>query len=793
MATAGSIVVDLLMKTGSFETDAQRASRAAQKNFKEIERQAQSAADGINKAFAGLLSGAVFGIGVGSVFSKFIQETKNAQNEQAQLAAVLRSTGQAAGYSLDQLNKMATGLSNASVFSEGDINQAQTRLLSYTGVVGEEFPRALQAVIDMSARLGMSVEQSAETIGKALDVPSQGLTALSKQGFRFTEDQKKLVEQLEKAGKTAEAQGIILAALESSYGGAAQAARDTLGGALQALQNQIDDLMTGDDGSVNGLTQAVNDFTDLLGSSETKETFATFTQFLAEVATGLVTVINEFTKAARAADSWLEAINVKVADTIFGDSDAAKEVETITKRLNENREAVEKLRAAQAANPSGKSTNMFGFEQNENYQQRINVIESAIKAGEARLVFAQGRLRSQDKALLDGLTGVGETGGPTETLNPIRTTDSLPPAGPKGPRNSVDQGQRLIDQLNQQIALTGELTEYEKLLEKIRLGSVSFKSHAQQEEALASAQTLDFIKEQNKAYEESQKQASELAKLMDSLYPEKAKTDQYILQLTQLSNALEQGWINADQFADATDRLNKSFEDDTGEMGEFAKEAARGIQNSLGDGLYQIMQGNFKNIGNAFLQMLQKMAADALAAQIAKKLFGDFDSGGGFGGIVGSLFKGISAGFGGGIGSATAADVGAAGDGLMFLAEGGYTGHGGKFDLAGFVHRGEYVINADATKRLGRGFLDRLNGYSEGGYVGSDDSPLGLGTGGMNLTIETRGVDIEVVEARQNEMYMIARQVVATDTPSVMQREIANPSSRSSRQLSRSTTAERRR
>jgi lambda family phage tail tape measure protein len=793
MATAGSIVVDLLMKTGSFETDAQRASRAAQKNFKEIEKQAQSAAQGVTSAFSGLLTGALFGVGIGSAFGKFIQETKNAQNEQAQLAAVVKSTGAAAGYSVDQLNKMATALSNASVFSEGDINQAQTRLLSYTGIVGEEFPRAMQAVIDMSARMGVSVEQSAETIGKALDVPSQGLTALSKQGFRFTEDQKKLVEQLEKAGKTAEAQGIILSALESSYGGAAKAARETLGGALQALQNQIDDLMTGSDGSVNGLTGAINDLTDLLGSSETKETFNTFTSFLAEVASGLITAANEFTKAARAADSWMEAINVKVADTIFGDADPAKEVEILTKRLNENRDAVEKLRAAQAANPSGKSTNMFGFEQNENYEQRISVLQSAIKAGEARLVFANGRLAKKDNAILEGLSGVAETGGPTETLTPIRVAAGTSSSASNAGRERLDQGQKLIDQMNQRIALIGKETEYEKLLEQVRIGSVTFKTQAQQEEALASAQTLDFINEQTKAYEESKKQAEDFAKLMEDLYPEKARSDQFIAQLTQLSNALEQGWINADQFADAVDRLNQTFEKDTGEMGEFAKEAARGIQNSLGDGLYQIMQGNFKNIGTAFLQMLQKMAADALAAQIAKKLFGDFDSGGGLGGIFGALFSGISGSAGGGVGSATAADVGGAGGGLMFLADGGYTGPGGKYDVAGIVHRGEYVVNADATKRLGRGFLDRLNGFADGGYVGSDRGPAGLGAGGMNLNIETRGVDIEVVEARQNEMYLIARQVVATDTPAVMQREIANPSSRSSRQLSRSTTAERRR
>lgn len=772
MATAGSIVVDLLMKTGSFETDAQRASRAAQKNFKEIEKQAKATADGINKAFSGLLSGAVFGIGVGTVFNKFIQETKNAQNEQAQLAAVLRSTGQAAGYSLDQLNKMATGFANASLFSEGEINQAQTRLLSYTGIVGEEFPRAMQAVIDMSARLGVSVEQSAETIGKALDIPSQGLTALSKQGFRFTEDQKKLVEQLEKAGKTAEAQGIVLAALESSYGGAAAAARDTLGGALQALQNQIDSLMTGDDGSVNGLTASVNDLTDVLGSPEAKQAFADFVGWLAEISKSLVTMASDFAEGMRAAGGFVDALITY--GTINPFNSHAENAEKYRKQLVDLEEFQRKVLAGEE--------NAAGID-----------VAAKIQMVRNQLAFSERKANAQERDVLGAYLGIGETGADAPTLAPIRVAASPSGRGVGGGKERLDQGQKLIDQMNQRIALIGKETEYEKLLEQVRIGSVTFKTQAQQEEALASAQTLDFINEQTKAYEESKKQAEDFAKLMDDLYPEKAKSDQFIAQLTQLSNALEQGWINADQFANAVDRLNQTFEKDTGEMGEFAKEAARGIQNSLGDGLYQIMQGNFKNIGTAFLQMLQKMAADALAAQIAKKFFGDFDSGGGLGGIFGAIFGGIGGAAGGGIGAATAGDVAAAGGGLMFLADGGYTGPGGKYDVAGIVHRGEYVVNADATKRLGRGFLDRLNGFADGGYVGSDRGPTGLGLGGMNLNIETRGVDIEVVEARRNEMSLIARQTVYAETPGLMQREIANPSSRASRQLGRSTDAQRRR
>ena len=53
------------------------------------------------------------------------------------------------------------------------------------------------------------------------------------------------------------------------------------------------------------------------------------------------------------------------------------------------------------------------------------------------------------------------------------------------------------------------------------------------------------------------------------------------------------------------------------------------------------------------------------------------------------------------------------------FASGGYTGHGGRSEPAGLVHRGEYVINAASTRALGRGFLDRLNGYEVGGLVGA--------------------------------------------------------------------------
>lgn len=679
MATAGSIVVDLLLKTSSFETDAQRASKISEKRFKEIEKQAKATATEVSSAFAGLLSGALLGVGVGTIFNKFIEETKNAQSEQAQLAAVLKSTGNAAGFTAAELNKMASSM--AGFVSEGDINRAQTRLLSYTGVVGEEFPRALQAAIDMSVRLGMTVEQSAETVGKALDIPSKGLTALSKQGFRFTEDQKKLVESLEATGRVAEAQDVVLKALESSYGGAAEAARNTLGGALQALQNQIDDLMTGEGGSVDGLTSSINTLTDTLGSDETKASFAAFTSFLAEMVRKVVNSANVIN--ATSFTTWLKFSGNEIANP-------DRAIADIDQKIAEFQRQLEVLDPeASLAN----KVNDFIWGDTQDLKDRIAELQ---KQREGLLIY----LKNQPNPY----AGVGETGAPT--LDPIVTTGGTPPSGGGGGggriKERVDQGQKLIDQMNQRIALIGKETEYEKLLEQVRIGSVTFKTQAMQDEALASAQTLDFINEQNKAYAETQAHLKELSKVSQET---------------------------------AT------------EMDEFAREAARSIQGSLGDGLYSLLSGNFDDIGQKFAQTLARMAADAAAANLAGALFGDYGKSGQIGGLLGGLAASL---FGSSIAASSsyvsAGPAMGSWDGLSYFADGGYTGAGGKYDPAGIVHAGEYVIPADATKRLGVGFLDRLKGYAEGGYVGASGMPSATG-GSTRVEIINNGTPQQVSSA----------------------------------------------
>ncbi len=91
-------------------------------------------------------------------------------------------------------------------------------------------------------------------------------------------------------------------------------------------------------------------------------------------------------------------------------------------------------------------------------------------------------------------------------------------------------------------------------------------------------------------------------------------------------------------------------------------------------------------------------------------------------GLFGNLMGVFSGGLGGGspfANSGQLAGAFASGIGGMW-AEGGYTGSGGKYDPAGIVHKGEYVIPKWLVDKIGVGNIERLfAGYSSGGLVGA--------------------------------------------------------------------------
>lgn len=766
----GTLTYDLIAKIGGFVQGMTEAERVADRKTREMERKAKARAKAIEVAWgktAKLITAGFAGITAGGVFLKVINETRQAEQEQAQLAAVLQSTGQAAGFSKDRLNEMAEAMSAASLVSSGEINQAQTTLLAFTGIVGGEFTRALQSAIDMAQRTGMSVVSAAETVGRALDVPSKGLTSLSKQGFRFTEEQKKLAEQLENAGKTAEAQAIILQALEESYGGAAQAARNTFGGAITALQNQLNSLLTGSDGSLDDAKDAVNELTDALGGYDAKQAFESITSWVAGLASALADMVVQFGLGIRYSDGLLDALRKYGLANPF--KSHAEHVASIRSDIESLRKSgTDPALLAQVGGEAGR-------------QAAIRDAELRLQYHEAMADREQARA---DRELFGSYRGVPETGSSVPELTSIPVTPSGGGAKPKKSGSSVDEGQRFIQQMRERIALIGLETEQEKLLAKAVLGTIKFKSDADRVEAVRLAGQYDTAKaayEQKKAIEELTVSYGRLLDEQERNYQAQLdamglgeKNRQYLaaqLQIQEdfrrrqetLDDALRRGDISRERYEIELRMMEEAQGRSLGILDNYnkqklqketdwllgAKEAlvnygdqAKNVYESVGDAVMNAFQG----MENALVQFVTKgkmdfaSLADSIIANMARIAIQQSITGP-LAGAIGNLFSGGAA----PAGVTPGLDWShAAGD----FSSGGYTGDGGKFDVAGLVHRGEGVLNQDDMAQLGgrdgfERFRRALHGYANGGVVGMPSTAVPAvaqqGGGAVPVTINFHG------------------------------------------------------
>lgn len=212
-----------------------------------------SAIGSLKNAFAGLAAG----FAIDAVIGKVIAETSEAEFAAAQLNATLKSTKGVAGQSAEALNAHAAALSQLSIFDDDVITGAQSLLLTFTKIQGDTFPKATEAVLNVATAMGTDLKSAAIQVGKALNDPIQGVSALARSGIQFTDSQKLLIEELVNTNKLMDAQKIILAELETQFGGSAKAARDTFGGALRGLANDIGNALTLTGDGVSIATKAV--------------------------------------------------------------------------------------------------------------------------------------------------------------------------------------------------------------------------------------------------------------------------------------------------------------------------------------------------------------------------------------------------------------------------------------------------------------------------------------------------------------------------------------------------------
>jgi hypothetical protein len=236
----GRLIIDIAANTAELKTglnDARRDLGAFKGNV-------EGMLGSVTKLGTGLLKG----LGIGLTIGELARQTKitveafaDAERQGLRLNAVLRATGNTAGISAEELKKMAEGLSRSSLFDDKAILATISQLETFDNISGDTFRQAIKLSVDLASLWDGDLTGAAFALGKALQSPADAASLLGKAKVRLTEDEKKAIEQFVRMNDVADAQKVILKALEDRVGGVAGEEASGLAGAFHRLGVKIED------------------------------------------------------------------------------------------------------------------------------------------------------------------------------------------------------------------------------------------------------------------------------------------------------------------------------------------------------------------------------------------------------------------------------------------------------------------------------------------------------------------------------------------------------------------------
>lgn len=227
-----------------------------------------SMATGVAMGIGSAIGNAV--MGVASKMGDWLAESTTAFNEaeqaSAQLNATMASTHNIANLNREALDAQAQALMKTSLYDDDAITKTQALLATFTNVKDTVYMDAVPAIADLATKMGGDLQGATVQVGKALNDPIKGITALSRVGVSFTDAQKATIKSLVETGHAADAQRIILKELNTEFGGSAEAAAKAGTGPLKVLSNQFGNLQEATGGVIANLTNiAALKFADALG------------------------------------------------------------------------------------------------------------------------------------------------------------------------------------------------------------------------------------------------------------------------------------------------------------------------------------------------------------------------------------------------------------------------------------------------------------------------------------------------------------------------------------------------
>lgn len=263
----------------------------------------QGAAGDLRKFAGGITSilGPVAGIVGGALAAgSSLSAAKTQIDAERKLAAVLKATGGAAGLSAKEIQKFAGELQTMTNFSdEATINGAAI-LGTFKEIRGDVFKDAIVSIQDMAAVMGSDdLKGGAIQLGKALNDPIKGVSALADVGVSFTDEQRNMIRTLQESGDMMGAQRVILDELKGEFGGAAAAMADPMTQAANVLGDVAEIVGFVLKPSIDAVASA---FSDSMGPlTNNVDTYKALGESIASVVSTAIVPLAEITSSAMSA------------------------------------------------------------------------------------------------------------------------------------------------------------------------------------------------------------------------------------------------------------------------------------------------------------------------------------------------------------------------------------------------------------------------------------------------------------------------------------------------------------
>lgn len=645
----------------------------------------------IQKSFAKLNStsvklGAAFAaLGVGFTLNKVIKNTEAQEAALAQLNATLTSTQGAAGKTAEELVKTAASLQQLTRYGDESIIQMQSLLLTFKEIKGDNFDRTTRAVLDMATAMKQDLKSAAIQLGKALNDPAANLGALSRAGVTFSESQKETIKQMQAVGDLAGAQTLILKELESQFGGAAEAARGTLGGAIDGLSMAFNDLFEAQSESLGGVKQGINELEAILSDPKMVESIHAIAEALLSIVSAAAQAIGKTVELTRfLSESFAAAVSGPAIDDM--------------PRVQEQIANLEKELEMLAGKRRGRAA-----ERRREIEKELEILRSASALYEELDKTRRNAAKASEKVA----EAVGEEA--TATMETAKANAKLTKEREKA-QKALDTIQKTNEKYLEDLEWEVDLLQYSEKEKRVMNALRDHGAQLTMTEQERLAQLVETLYDEEQATKAASKAKEDLSA---NISKAKEEIDPFVKSLQGMAERIDGA------FADAWQGAFDSFKD-------------------FADGLKA-----------AFRQLLGELLNQIFTANIGKTLFASIGIGGSTGAMAsggGGILSGISGAGGvmpwltGGVSSGLAS-LGGAYTGIgNFFGAGSTIGNAalsqGRLYQYGSVGQGLGSLGLN----LGAGFLGNYLGSqvfggtsgigsAVGGFAGSIFGPLGTGIG----------------------------------------------------------------